>query len=204
MFGRRLNTFKNYSGTKSDPMKEEEMIEKAKLLVDVVYPISSKAADYNDKLKEYFSSRKRVMEHEFPIGSKVMLKNLNRTKKSSEVYVGPYEIVKCDDNGSYTLKDVTGELYPNKVTPKLLKRIKEDEIEDDASYEVEKIINHRGAGEKREYLVRWKGCSSDHDSWEPVSNFDTLEVIEKYNAAKNSSKKQCKKKRSGRSHRNRK
>ena len=66
---------------------------------------------------------------------------------------------------------------------------------------MERILAHRGAGEKREYLVRWKGYTSDHDSWEPLPYFNTREVIERYHAAKGLRAGQQRAKKSrGRSH----
>lgn len=53
-----------------------------------------------------------------------------------------------------------------------------DENED---YEVERIIDvymHRN--NKREFLIRWKGYSSNADSWEPEENLDCKDLIEKF------------------------
>src|SRR3990167_7969986 len=44
-------------------------------------------------------------------------------------------------------------------------------------------FSHKGVGDQRQYLVRWKGFSSEHDSCEPVANFDTQDVIKKYHQA---------------------
>ena len=51
----------------------------------------------------------------------------------------------------------TGKLNPQNThsQPKLKK----------GYYEVEKILDHRGAKSNKEFLVRWKGYDSDEDSW---------------------------------------
>lgn len=53
-----------------------------------------------------------------------------------------------------------------------------DENED---YEVDRILDvciHRD--NKREFLIRWKGYSSNSDSWEPEENLDCKDLIEKF------------------------
>jgi hypothetical protein len=39
---------------------------------------------------------------------------------------------------------------------------------------MEKILDERVRKGKKEYLIRWAGYSSDHDSWEPEENVKTL------------------------------
>lgn len=47
-------------------------------------------------------------------------------------------------------------------------------MSDDDSYEVEQILGHRkkrlGKGFRDEFLIRWKGFGSEHDTWEPRQN----------------------------------
>lgn len=54
---------------------------------------------------------------------------------------------------------------------------------EDEDYEVERILDvvvHRN--NKREFLIRWKGYSSNSDSWEPEENLDCKDLIDKFMA----------------------
>lgn len=44
------------------------------------------------------------------------------------------------------------------------------EVDGDVEYEVEEILNSRLNRGHLEFLVRWKGYSPAHDSWEPEAN----------------------------------
>ena len=46
------------------------------------------------------------------------------------------------------------------------------ESADDELFEVEAILNERRKHMKREYLVKWKGYSPDHNSWEPAATIE--------------------------------
>jgi len=48
------------------------------------------------------------------------------------------------------------------------------------TYEVERILNHKGPRSKRQYLVRWKGCKQSEDSWVPARDFSDRGYIEEY------------------------
>ncbi|VDC06448.1 unnamed protein product [Peniophora sp. CBMAI 1063] len=62
-------------------------------------------------------------------------------------------------------------------------------IDGEERYEVEAIINSkiigRGAHRSMMYLVKWKGYSDRHNSWEPVANLmqDADEAIDDYHKA---------------------
>ena len=68
---------------------------------------------------------------------------------NARISSGPYEIVNSK-GGAYTVKDAAGTIHTSLITPKFIKVIKSRSVnnDDEASYEVEKILEHRGAGEK--------------------------------------------------------
>lgn len=56
-----------------------------------------------------------------------------------------------------------------------------DSDDDDADYEVEKIIGVKTERGKDFYLVHWKGWSSNDDTWEPESSLSCPDLIQKFN-----------------------
>merc|ERR1712226_384288 len=56
----------------------------------------------------------------------------------------------------------------------------DSEVEDE-EFVVRKIIDKREtADNKKEYLIKWKGFSDDHDTWEPLENLSCHELIEEF------------------------
>lgn len=51
---------------------------------------------------------------------------------------------------------------------------------DDADYEVEDIVDHKFEKKVRLFLVRWKNCSPEEDTWEPESSLACPEIVQKY------------------------
>lgn len=48
------------------------------------------------------------------------------------------------------------------------------------TYDVEALIEHRGRGRIREFLVRWKGFGSEDDTWEKEKNLSCPQILAKY------------------------
>jgi Chromo (CHRromatin Organisation MOdifier) domain len=70
----------------------------------------------------------------------------------------------------------TAEYGPNYEQPPL------ELIEGKPEYEVEQVLAARRHGQKKElqYLLKWKGYSAAHNSWEPASNISTPELLQKF------------------------
>ena len=57
-------------------------------------------------------------------------------------------------------------------------------IDGECEYEVEKILNRQEAKGVVHYLVKWRGWSRKHDSWEPEANLtNSADLIQEFEAA---------------------
>ncbi|KAJ2891394.1 hypothetical protein MKZ38_000508 [Zalerion maritima] len=56
---------------------------------------------------------------------------------------------------------------------------KTTELENEEEYEVEKILAHRGEGPQTEYLVKWKGCDDDENTWEPIEHLTNAQASDR-------------------------
>ena len=88
-------------------------------------------------------------------------------------YVGPYRVVwGPDSRDRYGLRDVHGRRFPEFHVSKL-KFFPADEEIGDEYYVVESIEgSRRTSSGAKEYLVKWQGYSSKHNSWEPYANLN--------------------------------
>jgi Chromo (CHRromatin Organisation MOdifier) domain len=55
-------------------------------------------------------------------------------------------------------------------------------IEGKEEYEVEQVLNlrHFGCAKKLQYLLRWKGYSCAHDSWQDASEIHAPDLVKEY------------------------
>ena len=59
-----------------------------------------------------------------------------------------------------------------------------DLIEGEEEWEVEQILDERKQGQTQQYLIRWKGYSSAHDSWEPSTGINAPDLIADFHKRK--------------------
>jgi hypothetical protein len=55
-----------------------------------------------------------------------------------------------------------------------------DLVDGQPEWEVEQILGARKRHQQLQYLVRWRGFSKAHDSWEPLSNLNADQLIQEF------------------------
>ena len=134
----------------------------------------------------------------YQIGDKVWLEgcNLTTTHPSSKLaprHYGPFPITRVVSRTSYQLKlplqwrihDVFHAtlLTPYKETTLNGQSYQEpapDLIDGQPEWEVESILKVRRRRNQLQFLVRWKGFSEAHDSWEPAKDIHVDELMKEF------------------------
>jgi hypothetical protein len=132
------------------------------------------------------------------IGDKVWLdaKNLNTSHPSAKLgpkRYGPFLVTAAVSRTSFRLKLPPQWKIHNVFHASLLTPYNEttthgpnfqeplpDLIDGQPEWEVEQILGARRRRNQLQYLVRWKGFSEAHDSWEPLSHINAKQLIEDF------------------------
>ena len=136
----------------------------------------------------------------YRIGDKVWLEgtNLKLSHPSSKLAArryGPFKVSKVISPVVYQLELPTAWKIFNTFHAALLSPYKKTEehgvnftepppdlIEDHEEYEVEQILDARlfGWWKKCQYLIKWKGYTKVHNSWEPEENVNVPELVKEF------------------------
>jgi transposase InsO family protein len=132
------------------------------------------------------------------VGDKVWLdaKNLNTSHPSAKLgpkQYGPFLVTAAISRMSFCLKLPPQWKIHNVFHASLLTPYNEttthgpnfqepppDLIDGQPEWEVEQILGARRRRNQLQYLVRWKGFSEAHDSWEPLSHINAEQLIEDF------------------------
>jgi hypothetical protein len=102
-------------------------------------------------------------------------------------WIGPYTIVRRTLYGPYILRDDTGDIYGRQVNIDQMKVVysathvpasRQNEEED--TYVVDYIIEHREVDGVFKYKVKWKGYDVKEATWETEDQFNDPQPIERY------------------------
>jgi hypothetical protein len=149
-------------------------------------------------MKKYTDQYRGEMP-QYKVGQKVWLNSENLglgrpSKKLTDRRLRPYPILEIVSSHAIRLKlPSTMRIHPvvniTWVTPYHAPTIEGQSTEEpplivirgEEEYEVEEVLNSRMRGRRFEYLVKWKGYTDEHNTWEPASNLtNSKEAVTKY------------------------
>ena len=134
----------------------------------------------------------------YKVGDKVWLdtRHLNTSHPSAKLApkrYGPFKVTKAISHTSFQLQlPFSWKIHPTfhatLLTP--YKETKEhgtnftepppDLINGQLEWEVERVLGSQRRHNQLQYLIRWKGFSEAHDSWEPLTHINTDSLIEDF------------------------
>ncbi|KAJ8651493.1 hypothetical protein O0I10_012946 [Lichtheimia ornata] len=185
MFARQPNAMRDYSQAKSANPAEvrKSIMKRIKEMEDIVIPGIHEGRKARNEVTKTRYNKTHRMHKDIPIGSQVMIVNINRSSKTDPIYDGPYIVHFRTPKGNYVLRDKMGKLLQRNIPPHQVKRVSDDPKADgDTFYEFEAIVDHRLHAQHGypEYRVHSRGYSDEDDTWEPAENFSDISAINAY------------------------
>jgi transposase InsO family protein len=158
----------------------EETIQRHKRVLSDIYPaIQETIASKRRKSAKKFAATHTIVQQPFEPGTKVLVLDERKNSKHDQNWVGPFTVESVNKTGSYILADSDGDTIRRARAQMKLFHEADDQL-DQKSYQLERIIKHRGHGNNVQYLVKWTGYSHQHNSWLKPSDFDDTKIITDY------------------------
>ena len=182
LYGKEMNVFESWE-SRSEDNAEVELAERAleiQKLIDLRTQVKENIRKAQDVQKKSFAKNNRISD-QLEKGQCVYLKPAKKGKKFQRKLMGPFTIDEITKHGNYWLVNDNGERLKSAVN---ITRLKVDEreegLEDDADFEVEKILDHKRISGTMNYFTKFVGYDDDWNEWIPETNFNDTEVIEDY------------------------
>ena len=150
--------------------------------------------DAQEAMSKYYNKKHKAMS--YAPGDKVLLASKNirmlrASKKLADRYLGPFEVLGAIGKNAYRLKLPAkyGRIHPtfhvSLLEPYHMREGCEPpepiDIDGEDEWEVERVLDESMKRGKSRFLVRWKGYSEAHDSWEIVDHLENAqEKIKEY------------------------
>jgi len=164
----------------------EKFAERIKNVQEEAKAVLQKA---QEEMKRY-ADRERGKVEEYRVGNLVLLstKDLKyqmvgrHMDKFTERFVGPYKVkaiissntIELDLPSTVRIHPVVNvsrvRWYKSQVEGQRKEAPQPVVIEGEEEWEMEKIINKRKVRGREKYLVQWKGCTAEEDTWESREN----------------------------------
>jgi len=197
MYGRDPNTARDYS---MDPLSDDPEVygrwqKHQEEMISLIYPaVGARASAAQKKYRDHLDRvRRRLVNQTLAPGTIVMIKDpkylLNPGSKPvmEPKNVGPYTILRVTKYGAYVLADEHGEVIDRNVPLDQMKvvavpgKAQPRPLEDDEkTYVVEAIRDHRVVDGAVEYLVKWTGYEEQDCTWTKEEDFVDTKVIDDY------------------------
>ncbi|MEZ0209074.1 MAG: RNase H-like domain-containing protein [Candidatus Paceibacterota bacterium] len=179
-FARGHNPFRDYSQSESHLLTQSGLYERLKFMTELVFPASEEITRHShEHMRERFL-RGAVLT-EFPEGSFVVARPDQAKGKLNPRYEGPYKVVRRTRGGTYVLAEGDGTLLRRNYAPDQLRMIKLAEEDLPQTFEVEAIVDCRRTGSGAlEYLVKWRGYSAEHNTWQSSDDFQDTEIVTQF------------------------
>jgi hypothetical protein len=186
MFGRNINELKDYSY--QEPIQAidiKQWKEYQEKVISLVFPaVSDRILINKNKMIKSLNKQRRILtDQSIPAGAIVMLKDPIRQNKFEPKYIGPFTVIRRSHNGTYVLRDATGDILDRHVPADQLKLIRKKPQRVDISkqvFEVDKILQHRGTPGNFEYLIKWKHYPIADATWEPETSILDNQCVTNY------------------------
>lgn len=184
MLGRRLNDFEQCG--RANKTKGELQLalwrKRIKELNDAARPaVKERILEKKGKMASSFNKKRRMLTSDAsPSGAIVMMVDKTRASKWDPICEGTFTVPRKNRGGAYMLRGKGGEVLKRSAPGdqlKMVKRSGDAAVIEAPSFKIKEITSHRHDDEKKlECYVAWKDASL-LPGWEPVANFDDIDVI---------------------------
>ena len=168
--------------------------------MDRIHQMRSRAQEAITKAQDVMKRKRGTNYKPFNVNDRVWLEATNLrtthpTAKLAPKRLGPFKILNKVSGVVYQLELPTQWKIHNVFHTSLLTPYTEtdlhgpnylqpppDIVEREPEFEVERILKSRRVGKNKnlQYLIRWKGYSQAHDSWEPAKQVHAPELVRRY------------------------
>ena len=178
LFGMNIASFANYDRANSKLLTTYQLLERAKVMQDVIRPAALKNFKKAQKKRTDAANKRLRLTDAIEPSTLVMLKDITRSTKHQPIWIGPYRVVRQKKGKNYVLENPDGSLFHREPPRDHLKVIDpKAEINLEDLYYVERILDHKGPSTSRKYLVKWLNFPAEHNSWEPTGNLEGCEQL---------------------------
>ncbi|SGY55487.1 BQ5605_C139g13418 [Microbotryum silenes-dioicae] len=154
------------------------------------------------------SNRRRKVDPVFAVGDKVLVDSRDRClryKADGEArstkffprFDGPYEVLAArPETSNYKLKLNPGDKMHNVFHVSKLRRWVANNgeafpgrhaaepaaiiVQGNEEWEVERIVDEKGKGKRKKFLVKWKGWADSNNTWEPRSHLEETAALDRW------------------------